>query len=64
MEKKQNDTDIIQEKESDLSAPDLAVKRGKTTFQIGLHFSTRTKESLEEKLKRLLEKEVSNMKIA
>ena len=64
MEKKQKDTEVIRNNESELKASILTLKRGNTTFQIGVQFSPHSKETLDEKLKRLLEKEVKNMKNA
>ena len=38
--------------------PVLTMKRGRTTFLIGLHFSDTAKETLDDKVKRLISKDV------
>lgn len=40
--------------------PRLTMKRGKTTFLIGLHFADKGKETLEDKVKRMISKDVQD----
>lgn len=44
--------------EAETRQPMLTMKRGRTTFLIGLHFSDTAKETLEDKVKRLISKDV------
>lgn len=40
--------------------PRLTMKRGKTTFLIGLNFADKGKETLEDKVKRMISKDVQD----
>ena len=50
--------------ESRVIYPMLAVPIGNTTYMVGIHFNEATKETLDDKLKRLLKKEIQQMKTA
>ena len=41
--------------------PDLVKKIGKTTYRVRVHFSTTNKETMSDKIKRMLKAEVSQM---
>ena len=47
-------------KETTQQEPVLIMKSNGTTFLIGLHFSETSKETLEDKIKRLIRKDVEN----
>ena len=51
------------EKNSSTAAeqPDLVKRIGKTTYKVKVHFSTTSKESMSDKIKRMLKYEVSKM---
>ena len=40
--------------------PDLVKKIGKTTYRVKVHFSTTSKETMSDKIKRMLRDEVQN----
>jgi len=40
--------------------PMLSMQLGRTTFLIGLHFAEKSKESLDDKVKRLINRDVQN----
>lgn len=40
--------------------PMLSMQLGRTTFLIGLHFTEKSKESLDDKVKRLIKKDVQD----
>ena len=42
-------------------APDLVKKIGKTTYRVRVHFSETSKETMSDKIKRMLRNEVSQM---
>lgn len=42
------------------SVPMITMKIGNTTFVVGLHFSDTSSETLEDKVKRMIRKDVSN----
>ena len=53
----------VMEKETPTAAPEssgLIMKSGGTTFVIGLHFSETSKDTLEDKVKKLIKKDVEN----
>ena len=41
--------------------PALVKKIGKTTYRVGIHFSTTSRETMSDKIKRMLRNEVSQM---
>jgi hypothetical protein len=41
--------------------PDLVKRIGKTTYKVSVHFSTTSKETMSDKIKRLLRYEASRM---
>ena len=47
-------------KETTQQEPVLIMKSNGTTFLIGLHFSETSKETLEDKIKKLIRKDVEN----
>ena len=47
-------------KETTQQEPVLIMQSNGTTFLIGLHFSETSKETLEEKIKKLIQKDVEN----
>ena len=53
--KKMNITD--EQKRSDGSAQQLLIKKGQTTYIVGVHFKNDGGETIEDKVKRLLRKE-------
>ena len=53
--KKMNITD--EKKRSDGSAQQLLIKKGQTTYIVGVHFKNDGGETIEDKVKRLLRKE-------
>ena len=55
---KQDSTNIISEE--NLQQPHLMFDCGRTTFLITLHFADKGKETLEDKIKRLIYKDVMN----
>ena len=42
-------------------APAMVRKIGKTTYQVRVHFSTTSRETMSDKIKRMLKNEVSQM---
>ncbi len=42
-----------------VTKPVITMKRGKTTFTIGLCFNDKSKETLDDRIKKLIRKEVS-----
>ncbi len=42
-------------------APDLVKKIGKTTYRVKVHFSETSKETMSDKIKRMLRNEISQM---
>jgi hypothetical protein len=46
----------------DAGQPDLVKKIDKTTYKVKVHFSTTSKETMSDKIKRMLRNEVSQMK--
>ena len=42
-------------------APDLIKKIGKTTYRVKVHFSETSKETMSDKIKRMLRNEISQM---
>ena len=42
--------------------PDLVKRIGKTTYRVNVHFSTTNKETMSDKIIRMLKSEVSQMK--
>ncbi len=42
-------------------APDLVKKIGKTTYRVRVHFSETSKETMSDKIKRMLRNEISQM---
>ena len=42
--------------------PMLTMKKGKTTFMIGLHFNEKGKDTLDDKIKKMIRKEASTIK--
>ena len=42
------------------SQPDLRIKIGRTTFLVNLHFNENSKETLDDKVKQLIRKDVEN----
>lgn len=57
-EKKNNE--IRDTTEAAPEQPMLTMHRGRTTFLIGLHYAEKGKETLEDKVKRLIRKDVQN----
>lgn len=43
------------------AAPAMVRKIGKTTYQVRVHFSTTSRETMSDKIKRMLKNEVSQM---
>ncbi len=46
---------------SALAAPDLVKKIGKTTYRVKVHFSETSKQTMSDKIKRMLRNEISQM---
>lgn len=44
---------------NNVTKPVITMKRGKTTFTIGLCFNDKSKESLDDRVKKLIRKEVN-----
>jgi hypothetical protein len=55
MNDKKTDTDLKD------GQPDLVKKIGKTTYKVKAHFSETSKETMSDKIKRMLKNEVSQM---
>ena len=56
----QKETTIEQSKTADNVQPVLTLMSGNTTFLIGLYFNDTSKETLEDKVKKLIKKDVEN----
>ena len=51
----------VSEGGSALPAPDLVKKIGKTTYRVKVHFSETSRETMSDKIKRMLRNEISQM---
>ena len=52
--------DVMETNEAVTDTPMLTMQRGRTTFLIGLHFAEKGKETLEEKVKKLIRRDVDS----
>ena len=53
-------TEAEQELLNEQPGPALEFREGKTTFLVGIHFSETSKETLEDKIKKLIRKDVQD----
>ena len=51
----------LSERKTNINAdhPSVTMKRGKTTFKIGICFNEKSKETLDDRIKKLIRREVS-----
>ena len=52
--------EVMETNEAEAETPMLTMQRGRTTFLIGLHFAEKGKETLEDKVKKLIRRDVDS----